>query len=580
MTDAPKTKKKAQEKHKNKRALLNRANSLLLIAATLGGALALNALASHYFWRVDLTKNGIYTLSKASKDAVANLEDDIYIRAFISPDLPPPMHTLAQNTADALEEYAAASGGKLTYEIISPREDADVEEDAQSLGCEKVAIGQQSEDEVSLRAVYKCVAFSMGDNLEVVEDLRDAPGAGIASFEYDFTKALLNLQKTEPRNIGFATGFGGPASNPQFIASLKPAFKQLYGELIAIREVELSEELEQIPEDIHTLIILNAEEPFSDEARFAIDQFLQRGGSVGWFQSSTAPDWGLAQQMMEQYPGQEIPPLRRPLDPGLSDLFAAYGLELRHDLVLDPKHGVTALAMTPQGLAQITQPATFLMEDFDQELPFMRDLGVLALPAPSTIIVNGNAAMNDEITVHRLIQTSESALRRPKPPELFNFDSLAQADPAEESGKWTVAAAIQGQIPSFYEDNPPPESRKDTPLNTDKNNARLLIIGSGDFFQPVPEVGYEQELAGLGGQLLIGSMEWLVQDTALSEIRSKAMPRLLGEVPRQTQRSIQFLNIAVVPALFGLLGLIMMRRRRRRREQLMKRYSAPHIDSD
>ena len=59
--------------------------------------------------------------------------------------------------------------------------------------------------------------------------------------------------------------------------------------------------------------------------------------------------------------------------------------------------------------------------------------------------------------------------------------------------------------------------------------ARLLVIASGDFIQPDPMIGYNENLAGLSQQLLFNAIEWLAQDNALSEIRGKSMPRLIGE---------------------------------------------------
>ncbi len=94
---------------------------------------------------------------------------------------------------------------------------------------------------------------------------------------------------------------------------------------------------------------------------------------------------------------------------------------------------------------------------------------------------------------------------------------------------------------------------------------RLFVIASGEFIQPNRELGYDDRLMGLGQMLLFGSIEWLVQDSVLSDIRTKAMPRFVGEVDRETQRRIQFVNIVFVPALFLLIGIGMRWRRSRRR---------------
>ncbi len=548
-----------------KPTLLSGATAAVVIGAALFVAVALNLASSQIFTRADLTDNNLYTLSEASEQAVTDLDEPIRVRAFISPDLQPPLHNLSQNVSDTLEEYAAASGGELTYEVITPADAGQADEAAKEAGCEKVAIGQHTEDQVSLRAVYKCVVFERGEDRQVVDDLQAGPG-GTANFEYEFTRALLNLRDPKPRKIAFVSGFGGPAGGPQFLDSIQPIFEQLYGELIQVTTVDLSEDGAELPEDVEALVVLNAEEPFSEDAIFVIDRHIQQGGSVGWFQSATAVDWKLRQKMMQQQPDRRPPKLRRPVDPGLVEVFKEYGLELRRDMVLDPENGVTAVASTERGLAQVTHPGTFIMQDLDRSLPFMRDFGVLALPVPSTIEVQPWVEEDGAAKAHRLIQTAGSARRHTDLPRSFNYTSLSKRVDSGEPGEWTVAATLQGEVRSYYESHPLPEGRSERDLVDQPGPGRILVVGSGDFFGAMPQMGFNEQMASLGGQFFISSLEWLVQDSALAQIRSKSMPRLLGEVPMDTRRSLQFVNIAAVPAVFAMLGALMMARRRRRKE--------------
>ena len=49
--------------------------------------IAINAIASKFFYRLDLTENGEFTLSKATKDIVKNLEEKVKVTAYFSDDL-------------------------------------------------------------------------------------------------------------------------------------------------------------------------------------------------------------------------------------------------------------------------------------------------------------------------------------------------------------------------------------------------------------------------------------------------------------------------------------------------------------
>lgn len=544
-------------------------NATATVVLTIIAAVLLNIAFAQYPMTWDLTDNKIFTLSPASVEAVSKFEQPVEVKVFISPDMPPPFHTLSQSLSDILADYAAHSKGKLSFQIISPgSEDKEAEEAALGFGIQKVGIGQQTEDEVSLRAVYKGVAFVMGDRTEVIKDLRTTGSMETDNFEYDFTRALLNLQDLEPRVVGFVSGFGGPASNPQFVQGVQPVFEQLYGNLIKVEVVDMSGEKPVVADNVGALIVLNADQPVSDAAKFVIDQFVQRGGSVGWFQSASVPDEQIRQQLMQQMGGQgQIPDIRKPAGTGLEDLFIKYGIEYRNDVVLDRQNALAlGYVMTQRGLARVSHPATYLLNDIDRSLPFTANLSALAMPAPSSLVIRPEIRERAEVDVFEVAKTAASSVRRLEPPSSMGYQEFLEVAEGEQPGPFVVAAAVQGDVPSLFDDRPIPPGFTEDDVIKAANPSRVLVVGSGEFFQPRPDVGFNQQLAGMGGQFLLSSIEWLVQDNALTQIRGKNMPRLIGEVPRELQRNIQFLNIAMVPILFLMFGWSVRIYRRRRRE--------------
>src|SRR6202008_5162766 len=61
---------------------------------------AVNFLASNFHARLDLTKEKRYTLSKATKDLLKNLEDDVQIDVFLKGEFPAGFRKLANSTND------------------------------------------------------------------------------------------------------------------------------------------------------------------------------------------------------------------------------------------------------------------------------------------------------------------------------------------------------------------------------------------------------------------------------------------------------------------------------------------------
>jgi gliding-associated putative ABC transporter substrate-binding component GldG len=557
-----------------RRQWISGTNAVVVVAAAIGIAILANAIVSQMSGlRVDLTEDQIYTLSEPSRDVVRNLEQPVQVKAFISADMPPPHHTLRQRVKDLLTEYAASGGDNFTFQVIAPDDDPETEEAAKGYGCEKVGIGQRGKDKVSLRAVFKCVAFVQGENQEVIKDLRGGAGAR-GNFEYEFTKALMNLTDRQPRKVAFVKGFGGPADNQQFSQQIGPVFDRLYGDLIKPTTVDLSTK-NRVPEGISALVILNPDGAFSGKAKYAIDQFIQRGGSVGWYQSSTGVDREMQRKMMQQMGARarQMPTMRKPLNPGLGSFFGSLGIEHNQDLVLDRQNALAmGMVRTQRGFAQVSHPAVFTIPKVNRQLPFAKSLTTLAMPAPASLTVKAAARDDDKIEVFEVLQTADSAVRRPNPPESLSYQQLQDPVDSEEPGPFVLGAALQGDLPSYFDEHAIPEGvteKGGDAEETDKAaNSRLLVVGSGTFYRPVQSLGYNQRLAQMGSQFFISSIEWLVQDSSLTEIRSKSMPRLVGEVDSRMKRAIQFVNIACVPALFALIGIGMMVRRRRRREEL------------
>ncbi len=541
------------------------------VLVAFGVMVAVNLVASQINARIDMTENQIYTLNAASKEAVSTLPSNVEVKVFLSADMPPPLHTIRDSISDTLDEYKAASGGRLSFQIFEPKEDEEVDEDARGYGCEKVAIGQQTENEVSLRAVYKCVAFVMGDEQEVITDLRVSGIPGQDNLEYEFTKALLNLSATEVRKVGFVAGFGGPADNPQFAAGAEGAFTQLYGELLAPVSVDLKGQ-PVVPSDVVALVLINPDVAFTPDALFALDQFLQRGGSIAWFQSATAVDLEIQQQLMEQMRGQmgQLPEIRKSIDPGLNTLFETYGMRHNQDLVMDRANGMAyGMIMTANGPAPVSHPATFQITDIDRSLPFLANSPPVVLPAPSSITLADNLSEREDLKVYQALRSAPSAVCRQNAPTSFNaFQEFMQESTDEVQGTYLVAAAIEGVLPSYYTTNPLPEGRTEDQLVRSPKSARILIVGSGEFFSPVHAIGYDERLAAVGQQLLFSSIEWLAQDDALSTIRAKSLPKFVGEVSKERQRNIQVVNIAIVPLMFLTIGYFMFSRRRRRRNSI------------
>ena len=158
----------------------------------------LNAAAVTLFFRFDLTRNKIYTLSEASRNVVATLQEPLTIKAFFSKNMPAPYNNIEQQVRDLLDEYARWGNEFFNYSFHSmgtgggfdPNTLDENETLARSYRIFPIQLEQVEKDEVTLVNAYMGLAFLYGDHLETIPAVTQAD-----RLEYNVTQAIVNLNQ-------------------------------------------------------------------------------------------------------------------------------------------------------------------------------------------------------------------------------------------------------------------------------------------------------------------------------------------------------------------------------------------------
>ena len=93
--------------------------------------------------RLDLTEDGLFTLSEGSKAVLADLEEPVTLRLYFSEKLAkdyPPLPGYAQRVEELLGEYAGRSGGKIRFEVHDPEPFSETEDEAVRYGLQGVPL--------------------------------------------------------------------------------------------------------------------------------------------------------------------------------------------------------------------------------------------------------------------------------------------------------------------------------------------------------------------------------------------------------------------------------------------------------
>src|SRR5689334_19839872 len=77
-------------------------------------------LSRQFFFRVDLTEDHEFTMSKATKTILRDLQDPVDVKAYFSSNLPADFERIKTDFQNLLVEYNNISKGKINYHFIDP----------------------------------------------------------------------------------------------------------------------------------------------------------------------------------------------------------------------------------------------------------------------------------------------------------------------------------------------------------------------------------------------------------------------------------------------------------------------------
>ncbi|TNF53295.1 hypothetical protein EP227_06165 [bacterium] len=152
--------------------------------------LLINVVGVTLFFRVDLTANHVYSLSKTSEDVVATLSEPLTIKVFFTRNLPAPYNNIERYLHDLLEEYSVSSNRHFNYQFynVSTEETEQAKQNqvlAENYGILPVQIQNIEQDEVKFQRAYMGMVIIHGDIIEAIPTITSTDG-----LEYKITSTI------------------------------------------------------------------------------------------------------------------------------------------------------------------------------------------------------------------------------------------------------------------------------------------------------------------------------------------------------------------------------------------------------
>ena len=496
---------------------------------------------------------------------LAALDEPASLRLYLSSaSLPPMMAEVGETMRAVNAEIAAANPGKVDFKVVDmSAPDAGISE--QDL-FDRYQIQPVATSFFSADSFYLHLVIEAGGEIQVVYPSGDLSQAEVRSA---IESALKRSSSGFLKVIGLWTP---PAQAPDQFGRQTPSLQQYSILESALRDAyelrRLTLEEGQIPADIDALVLMSPHS-LTDSQRYAIDQYLMRGGSL----VAAAGRYRLG---LDPYAGALL------LDPnegGIEDLLASYGIVIGEGLIMDFQNAPFPMQTQRDVGGMVVTEIQALDYPFfidarpnglDADSPIVNSLPLVTMSWASPVTVDDDIL--EDARVSTLIRSSDASWQTTvadPQPDLERYPEYGFAL-GGELASFPLAVAVEASFESFFRDKPSPfeapeanvASDPETPpsepiglIERSPANTRLVVFGSAELvndtvYQISANFAGDRFVSNL--QMVANAIDWFTEDASLASIRSRgSVARILPPISQEAQDRWVVINYAV--AIIGLI---------------------------
>ena len=435
----------------------------------------------------------------ALSEKTANLLDELEQRVEVTVFFQEE-HTLYTDIENLMEEYQYQSRN-IHVEWVDPARDlARTEKLAEKYGLTEAQV----------------VVFDIDGKSKVVReaDLADyqrikgrrMPVISAFKGEQAFSSAIQGLVQGETPMVYFLVGHGERrVTDFDQIAGYSAIGSVIFNDNLEVKELMLTAE-KQIPEDAAALIIAGPSKVISATELEMIEDYLNRSGRV----------MILLDALKET---------------GLDLMLRRWGVALRNDFVLDPENTLKGNDVYIRTYYE--HPITLRMAGAGARFHLPRSIEPL-------VVDDQNAEAGDRPTVVQLAMTSEKSWSEMQVEET---SAKYDEDTGDLRGSFSLAVAVE-------------RGATQKMLDVQIRPSRMVVFGDSDFVS-------NGALAGGDQDLFMSALNWLLDREVLMAIAPKPIEEIKLSLTRKQLNKLFWINIAGIPFIAGVAGLLVWVRRRK-----------------
>ena len=530
------------------------------------GFIVMNVFTQGFYKRFDLTKDSRYTLSKATLDIVNSATEPIIIDVFLEGDFPAEFRRLQDETRQLLEEFASENNN-IKFSFLNPIEDETVRDQNLELinqrGLTPMRLNVQENGKSSQETIIPWALASYGETTVEISLIKNKIGTNqqelvsnsVQHLEYAFADGFSKLLSPKRRKIAVIKGNGQLENKyvADFITSLRDYY--FIAPFTLDRLANNAETTLKNLKDYDLIISAKPTEAFTEQEKYALDQYTMNGGKSLWLIDNVAID----KDSLYNESGSSVATSR---DLNLTDFFFKYGVRINPVLVNDLYSAPITIAIGEGSATQFQaiQWQYAPLASGTSKHPIVNNLNLVRFDFANQIDTLAN-------NISKTILLKSSPLSRLEgTPKVISLDDIKSEPNPEEykNGYQNLVVLLEGKFTSVYNNRVKPFSISED--KTESSNTKMIVIADGDVIKndvgrngPM-ELGFDRGSGQLYGnkEFLLNAVNYLLDDNGLINIRSKEIAIAFLDPQKITTEKTkwQVINIALPLVLLGVIGFI------------------------
>jgi ABC-type uncharacterized transport system involved in gliding motility auxiliary subunit len=481
--------------------------------------------------RLDLTADGLFTVSDGTRRVLSGIDEPIRLRFYRSRRLDefgPYFAGHAKRVEELLQHYARLSRGRIIVERFDPAPYSPEEDLAVADGIQALTVGEGGG-----LAYFGIAGTNSTDDRKALPYL--APERA-AFLEYDLTRIVHDLahpDKPVLAVIGDLPLFGDRLSGfrPWLIVDvLEQSFK--------VRSVTGT--VDRFDDDV-AIVVLAQPASVDERTLYAVDQFVMRGGRVLAFVDP------LAEVLAQARPGL---PSAASAAATVEPLLAAWGVAIAGDKVVGDRAAAVRVRARHDGRPVVTDYLAWLnltSDHFAADDVVSGDLKVLMLKTAGAVRPRPDATTRIEPLVSSSI---EAGLLDVEPLRMLPDPVALLRGFAPTGERYVLAARVTGPVRSAFPDGPPAAVTDAAVRTAHRTEAAapfsLIVVGDADllaedtWMQTTTVLGQEVAVpTANNADLVLNALESLSGGGVLGGLRGRGVTdrrfQVLEEMSRRAE---------------------------------------------